>query len=308
MQKQHAVGIVIQNRWSLTKQTLTSLSFSDQDAATYDLFLIDNGSTEETKKELKKCLNSSMLPVKNLVCIPEVPIGDAWNLFLALSRNYDFRTKLDNDLILHDTITPPPKKVAPNQSTPAQADPMAGAPLSGKPITGLGMTNRKCPRKVVKHNRFLDHLVTLQTTNNADITALVSIDPGSNFMASFQRAIRQTWSGAAYISGGCMMISKKCFDKLGYFNEILPRGIDLEYSQRAMKNAFNVSYHPYYGVFHAGAKNPTEKNGSIVSLKQQQAMKILADAPIECHASSRWETAIYKIEEACQKNLIMTLR
>jgi len=307
MLKSFAVGIVIQNRWSLTKQTLTSLSFSNQDVSTYDLFLIDNGSDEKTNEELKKYLNSVLLPVKNLVCIPKVSIGDAWNLFLSLSRNYTFRIKLDNDVILHDTLAAP-KKIIANQSLPSQIDPKAGAPLSGLPITGLGMIKRTNREKTKNHNRFLDHLSELQITANADITALVPVLAGSNFMTCFGRMIRQKWSGAAYVSGGCMMISKKCFDKIGYFNETLPRLIDLEYSQRAMKNAFNLSYHPYYGVLHAGANEPTEESTSVVKLKQQQAMKILEQDPIECYASSRWKKVIHKIEKACLKNRVMTLR
>lgn len=309
--KTYAVGIMVKNRWELTKQTLDSLFHSDQDKNTYDLFIIDNGSDAPNVRNLKDYAKYCGLPIKNIISIPETTLSEAWNLFLALARNYEYRVKMDNDVILKETlpvITPKKPTGAPN---PLDYGTNPGSIPTGPPVMGAGvpqiaMNRRRLTKKLQSHSRFLDHMTEFSKNNQVDVVSLLPVSPTQTFVSMFNAAIRKTWTGLPFLCGGCVMISRPCFEKIGYFHEKLPVRLDIEYSQRAIRNGLNIGYHPYYFITHIGANSHTETNTQRKS-KNQDAIAVEQSSPIETYANSKWEKVVYDIENACIKDTILHL-
>lgn len=307
--------MVIKDRPELTIAALNSIYFSGQPSDSYDLFLIDNGSNPSSIDKLKQHMGSSPLAVKNLICMPEVSIGEAWNLFLALSRHYEYRTKVDNDLVLAGTLVPqvPKERDKKPKTPPPNAEDYGsnpGAIPSLPPLTGIGGAAKASARRKAlvesQHTKFLQHLENFGRENSADLVSLITVSPKKAFIGELNAAVAQQWKGLPYLTGGCMMISKKCFDTLGYFHEKMPRRIDIEYSQRAIKNMLNIGYHPYYYAHHSGAGQSTEPH-QVVAMKQQKSLLIEDNEPIQAYGNSVWEDAVGSIEDACLSNRILNL-
>lgn len=97
--KPFAVCTIVYDRWELTKATFDGLSVSDPNL--YDLFVLSNGSTPETNYNLNKYFCRSTLPLKRLSFFAKgVYIGKAANYMFALAHDYDWRIKLDNDILV----------------------------------------------------------------------------------------------------------------------------------------------------------------------------------------------------------------
>lgn len=298
------------NRWELTKQTLDSLFFSDQDKSAYDLFIIDNGSDTANIRNLKDYIKSCALPVKNVISLPETRLSEAWNLFLALARNYEYRVKMDNDVILKGSLLSIPPKLPPGASNPFAHGTNPGAIPTGPHIMGAGMSHsimdRRRFRKQQSHSRFLEHLTTFSKDSQVDIVSLLPVSPGYTFVSMFNAAINKKWNGLSFLLGGCVFITRKCFEKIGYFHEELPCRLDIEYSQRAIRNGFNIGYHPSYFITHSGSSTNTESDIQR-KFKNQEAISIEQSNPIEVYADSKWKNVVYDIEEACRKDTIIHL-
>lgn len=313
--RKFAVGCVIKDRWDLTQSTFNGLFYSDQDKSTYDLYLIDNGSSEETSLKIKQYVKSALLPIKNLIVTPEVSVSKAWNLFLALTKDYEYRVKFDNDIVLHNTIVPRSEKaftVKQNAMLPNEVDPLAGSPRSFSVIKGIGSAHKaKAKRDMIKqnmnHSSFLEHMYDFSFENNADLVALVPVSPNETFGKMYDAVLKVRRGGVPYLFGSCMMITKKAFETLGYFDERLPRRIDIEYSQRAIRNNLNIGYHPFYGVAHIGAGKSTESRDKIEQKYQQANMIEINEPRIETKADSQWEKVIAPIQKQCAKNKVLCL-
>lgn len=313
MLKEFCVGIVVRNRIELTESTLMSMYYSDQPKSSYDVIIINNGSDEKTSKSLNNYVKSGFLPVKNLIHIPEISVSKAWNLFLSMSKDYNYRIKYDNDLILQNTINPTNREFSKvgrtETSSPADADPLAGAPRSVGIIKGHIHRPKKQKDAAIKvHSCFLDHMKEFATQNNVSLTSLVPISPNETFTRMYHAVLTARRNKMPYLFGACMMVDKKSFDLLGYFDERLPRRIDIEYSQRAIRNKLNIGYHPFYGVVHIGTGNSTESKAEIQE-KYNQANEIERTvAPIDQFCSSKWSDKSDKIIEKASKYKILNLK
>jgi len=304
--KKHALGMVVKDRWDITLKSLQSIYYSDQDKGSFDVYLIDNGSTEENVNNIKEFVKSGMLPVKNLFCMSEMSISKAWNLFLSVARNYECRTKYDNDLVLCGTISPSEPKPAGLPPEVPMGGTNPGAIASGPPIRGIGQHRHKKPQKGQTHTAFLDHLFEFNKTYNVDLSALVPVTPGQPFDSMMAECASQTWQGMPYLFGACMMMSKKCFDTFGYFDERLSRRIDIEYTQRVIKQGFNIGYHPSFYVNHIGAANSTEPE-NIRLERYEIATKIGMTAPLEGYEHSSWEKILPRLDKSANKSKVLCL-
>ncbi|KKM34280.1 hypothetical protein LCGC14_1565380, partial [marine sediment metagenome] len=168
---------------------------------------------------------------------------------------------------------------------------------------GMYMRKKSAPPS---HTRFLDHMSTFATEHNAGIVSLVACPPNVIFPAMFNELSQKRINGRPYLTGGCMMINKDTFDKLGYFDERIPRKIDIEYTQRAIKNGINLGYHPYFWAIHSGFAQPTEPK-HILQAKTELTWKILQEEDQPTSYSSIWEKALWKILPASQKNALVNL-
>lgn len=305
MKKKHALGMVIQNRWEETAKSLYSIYYSDQHASSFDIYLIDNGSSEENVNKLKDFVKSSLLPVKNLFCIPETSISKAWNLFLVMTKDYEYRTKYDNDLILQGTMIHTKsthRGVLPETLTGANP----GAIPSGPPIKGIGQHHLRT-KGIVNHSAFLQHMEECSTAYNADLIALVPVTPNENFVTMFKECSQRMWKDLPYLFGACMLISKKCFDSIGYFDERLTRRIDVEYTHRALTQKFNIGYHPSYGTTHIGAHNSTE--GSVLQKQRYEESLIISEKmPLSGFAESEWNKNLPKLAKLALNTKVLCFK
>jgi len=64
--------------------------------------------------------------------------------------------------------------------------------------------------------------------------------------------------GKPYMFAACLMISKACFQQVGYFDERLWRRIDIDYCHRAHSAGIGLAYAHDYWVVHTGAGSSTE--------------------------------------------------
>lgn len=323
--KRHAVGVLISDRWSLTEMVLMSLYYSDQSKDDYDLYLIDNASSSNTQHELKEFTKSGILPVKNLFILPvHATISQAWNLFLAMTKDYEYRTKIDNDMIMLGTVTPPSKKAKKGvpETHPAEVDPlMGGAPRSASIVGGVTSIGSRVHTRTVgihgsgetnkldsggKHSRFLDHLEGFAREYNSDLTALVPVPPNGLFPAILEAISRQTIEGRPYLLGAFMMISRRAFEKIGYMDERLPRRETIEYSQRAIKNGLSIGYHDSYWAVHIGQGKDTDPLNK--EMQDTFSLRLYQEHPISGIADSVWEKVINRISKSSSKNKIVNLR
>lgn len=302
MNKKFAVGIVVKDRWHLTDKTLQSLYYADQPKDSYDLFIIDNGSSDENRQKLRAKLKTGIVRVKNLIFLPEQDIGSAWNLFMSITKDYDYRLKMDNDVVLLNTLPSNVKRQWLSQNLGSKI--LNEIPQSSGPIKGLGQHSSR--KKAPSDSRFLDRLREFSEENNVDITGLVPVNPGLPFSSMWKECVYKTWRGKPYLFGACMLISKKCFDKIGYFNEKLPRMIDIEYTQRAIDNMINIGYHDWYHIIHIGAGNTTEPK-NIQKKKYSDAHEMISNKPISGKCVSKWDKSSKSIVRRLSKHKILNM-
>jgi len=242
---------------------------------------------------------------------------------LSMTKDYDYRLKLDNDIVMLKTVTPPAKIGSDGSpvpdSSPAEVDPLSGSPRSGaiiggvnsptsrlhSPSVGIGSRGKK---SFVSDNssRFIDHLTGFAEANAVDLTALVPVPPTMAFPSAFNEAVNRTLDGRSYLAGACMLISKKAFELLGYFDERLDKRIDIEYSQRAIRNRINIGYHPSYWSIHIGAREPTDEK-AVRDQKYAIATQIMQSQPIPNYSDSTWEKVLRQIKKSSQKHKIVNI-
>jgi hypothetical protein len=308
--RKHALGIVVKDRWYLTQKTLQSLYHTDQIKDSYDLFIIDNGSDPIVSNDLKEWTQSAIVPVKNLIKTKSLPIAAAWNLFLSITTDYYFRTKLDNDLIFANTpVAAKPfersERGLPHGAGPGDAGTNPGAPKVASFVVGAGVQVKNKTDK--SHTCFLKHIEESMSESNLGVCAIPAIPVGRTLVDAMPVLGAMKWRDNPLLVGGCMGITKKTFEQLGYFDETLPCHIDWEYSQRAMGAGINVGYTQDYCVIHLGETNPTgtpsevQKNdltanmiGSQIGFKRE-------------FVPSKWEQVLPKIQKAITKSNIVNL-
>lgn len=300
--KRYAVGIVVKDRLELTLKTLNSLFFSDQDKSTYDLYIIDNGSSKTTTDELKKFVTKSLLPIKNLIITPEFSVSKIWNLFLCITSDYQYRLKFDNDLIIPNTI----KNTKNKSSLTSQVGGLTEIIFQPSNFV-IGAYHKTTKKRKVIHNAFLEIMSEFCENHNVDVMSLVPVSPKETFNNMFSSVVAARRNKMPYLFGACMMIPKKTFDILGYFDERLPRRIDIEYSQRAIRNNMNIGYHPHFGIIHIGAGHSTERR-DLIDQKYQIANQVELEMPqIETKASSVWEPHSESINKKLNKFKILNI-
>lgn len=313
MNRKHALGIVVKDRWDLTQKTLQSLYHSDQIKDSYDLFIIDNGSTEEVSLDLKAWTQSSIVPVKNLIKTNGMGIGPAWNLFLALTTDYPYRTKLDNDLIFANTpVADKPFERSERGLSyrtgegPGDVGINPGAIPTASTVMGAGHRTRKTANNQ-NHTCFLQHLEDNIRESSLGICALPPVSPGQTLVNTMPRLASVQWRGHPVLYGGCMMITKQTFETLGYFDDILPRHIDWEYAQRAMAHGINIGYTPQYCVIHLGEASPTV---SVPQFEQNEITSKMIGSKLELKREfvhTKWEKVRPKILKALSKSMVVNL-
>ncbi len=310
--KKHCVGIVIGggiDRWSLTQKTIQSLYNTYERKNGYDLFLIDNGCNSNVSADIQAWAQNGLTPVKNIIRTKQkLSFGPAWNLFLDVTRDYMFRTKLDNDLIFANT----PVAVKPYERekiirTPSPAD--AGSNPGAIPVASFQIgAGKKVIRDHMKtHTCFLQHLEDRIKEADLGLASLVPVSVGVTLANTMPSMSKLTWRDQPCLVGACMTITKDCFDQLGYFDDNLPCFIDKEYSQRAMGSGINVGYVEGYCVIHLGADDSTTSPDQIQQ-NEWTANKMGESIPFNRgFVHSKWEKVHKKLITATSTNKIVNL-
>lgn len=74
-----------------------------------------------------------------------------------------------------------------------------------------------------------------------------------NFPLKFSRLLLEEFECKPYLYGACLMITKKCFETIGYFDENLERMVDVDYSKRSLKKGLKIGYANNTYVSHLGS-------------------------------------------------------
>ncbi len=150
---------------------------------------------------------------------------------------------------------------------------------------------------VDENTKFLDVMREYSDQHGIDLTAIIPLNPGIPFHIMWIEACRVKQNGMSYLHGGCMMITKKCFDKIGYFDERLNRRMDIEYSHRTLRNEMKIGYPPNYWLKHLGANKNTVGRSEAVR-RYEEALRISKEeGNMTGRVSSMWETdAKYRIK------------
>ncbi len=257
------LGLVIKDRWEITEKTLISLNSSRQRG--YDLYLVDNGSCEENINNLKSLLSRLSLPLKHLFLLDELPISKAFNLPMYLSRNYKYRVKMDNDvLISHDNT----KFI--------------------KVMVNFISEQSKLAKKR-KRTKEVDMVSILPIPPNWFRSSKkgIPLDNGHLIKMFKSESLGRREFGKPYLFGCCMLISKRCFDRIGYFDERLWRRIDIEYCHRLHDAGFYFGYAPNYWLVHIGAGASTE--GKDTSRERYRQAKRIATRGGKRQPGTVWE-------------------
>ena len=308
--RKHALGIVVKDRWELTQKTLQSLYHSDQLKDSYDLYLIDNGSSPIVAQNMSDWCRSSIVPVKNIIRTKPLGIGPAWNLFLMITRDYLYRTKLDNDLIFANTpVAAQPFERAEIKAARPASPADAGTNPGAIPVASftMGAGHRVEKRSMLGHTCFLQHAEDAMAESNLGICALPPVPMGKTLQDAMPEIAAYHWRNHPVLLGGCMTITKPTFDRLGYFDERLPRHIDWEYAQRAMGMGINVGYTPHYCVIHIGELTPTMHPSE---MQQAELASQMLGSQIEFKRDfvhSKWEKVNKRIITASQKTVTVNL-
>lgn len=298
-----AVGMLIKDRWEQTKLALTSLFYCDQPKDSFDLFLIDNGSSEKNVEHIKKYVQSGLLPVKHLITLPDTSLSKAFNFFMAVTQKYEYRVKYDNDLTISGTIRAMEPKPARKVANPLDYGVNPGAIPSKPSIGGGGMKRRS---QEAASSCFLDGMMNFSKTNNADLVSLLPVTAGVNPNLLFNEVVRKKINGYNYLIGGCMMISKKCFDTIGYFDERLSRKVDVDYSQRAIKGGLNIGYDQSVCVIHNDVK-PSEEQ-SIFDLRVTESLTAIKSGQVAGYCPSIWHENTPRLIRALKRGVIITAK
>lgn len=287
--KKIALGMVVKDRWELSFAALESLSNSNQ-SNLFDMYIIDNGSEPSVSKRLRDLVTTSTsLPIKNLLVAPELELPLAWNLFLSVTTEYPFRVKYDNDLMLPSSMP----KISPPKSTPQVGGVNPGA-VPSKVRIGMHHTPKK--QKPEKKPPFLEDMANFSANHAVDVLSLVCVVPGMNFQRTFEDIARRSNN---FVLGGCMMITKKCIETIGYFDERLSRRIDIDYSRRAMASGLNIGYHDQHYLVHNGHASPAKNPAVHTDEKIEQSSG---------YVNSVWEDAIKRVCLAMSNNTIINLK
>ena len=310
MPRNHCIGLVVHDRFDLTMKTLQSLYHTDQLKDSYDLYIIDNGSDPLVSNELKEWIKTAIIPVKNLITTKTLPLAAAWNLFLALTTEYPFRTKLDNDLIFANTpVAAKPyersNRGLPHETSPGFAGTNPGAPKVASFVVGGGVKVQK--KSNLGHTCFFQYVEEAVSGSDLGICAIPAIPIGRTLKDAMPVLGSMRWRDKPLLVGACMSITKKTFDRLGYFDEKLPCHIDWEYSQRAMGAGINVGYTPTYCVIHLGETSPT-CSPQVIQEQDLQAKMIGSQIEFKREfVHSKWEQILPRIVKAAAKSNIVNL-
>lgn len=300
----YAIGILVKDRWDLTVQCLKSIYFNEQTSDSYDIYIIDNNSNDETKNNLKKYCQSTSLPIKNIIFIPEINIPSAWNLFLGITSEYRYRVKLDNDIVIH-------------KNTPMQLsykdrhmlDQLGKGVTAGGGNVRVGATRIR-PRRRNSSQAFMTEMQKFSQTNNADIVALPCIGPTEVFNVTYNKLISAQLDGLPYLQSGCMLITKRCFKEIGYFDERLDRESGIEYTQRAIKNKLNIGYCETVHCLHVDEQvKSTEINKwqQLIISQIQVSRQIRQELPAIKFVPTKFEGALNNIKQEMKKYRILSI-
>lgn len=313
--KTTALGVLAQDKWDFTQQTLNSIMESEQSPATYDLFLIDNGSSQSNKLLMKQWVEEH--GCKNMFSIQsKTSIPIAWNLFLAATANYEYRTLVDNDIVLKGTLWA--KGVTENSqaahvqptiidSVGVDAGTNPGCPQNASIVKSVGKFRRqkKTVTGSVKTSDFLNKAQAFMSKYDTDILAFAAVLPNGSFDVMMETFVNDRHRGLPFLTGGCWTISKPAFDELGYFDERLSRMIPMDYSQRCVRSGMQIGYHDSYWVMH----QYSPVNSAISKKEQRLSLNILdSDPPNKLHVDTRWTQIIDSINSCARDTQVINLQ
>lgn len=308
--REFAVGLLCKDRFDLTQKTLLSLYHSNQSYETYDLYVIDNGSGPYAKQRLKEWAGSNLLKIKNIFFTPDLYPSRAWNLFLNISKDYPYRLMLDSDIVFHNTpvasSAPYKPPLGSGISSGGNAGINPGAIQNASIVKGVGDFSEKKSISA-PDTCFLDILKDSCSSQNAGICSLITLTPGQTFTATLENLASKRFRDRPYVQGGCTLISKECFDKIGYLDERLFTHYDIQYSQRALLKSINITYATTYCGYRL-ISDQHVVDEAFMQAKEAESLKIIDSEKLSGQfVQSAWRKVEKKIRNKLADRSLVSL-
>lgn len=299
----HAAGLMISHRSLFIHKTLESLQESDLASQGCDLFLILHGTPGLLKTEILDHWIDA-LPVKNVLVLPPMKLSVVWNIFLALTKYYNFRTLIDDDLVwphsgvseqkstkthLHDSIVYPFHQQTSFQSIPSSVV--------------MGASEVVPARAMVTHARFLETATNVLKSKGWELCSLLPVPVWSTFQE--QRRILREHHGVRVIPGGCVTFTRAAFDQLGFFDERLPRKLWFDYSLRAARQGLKWGVQDQSFVYHLGEGQPAD--GQEMMRNAQVGLYVLDNRPEEARYRTKWSSIFKFVRREANRSLIVEI-
>jgi hypothetical protein len=310
--KRFALGVLAHDKWDFTQQTLKSIAESSQDPASYDLYVIDNGSTPTNKLLLKQW--AEINECKNVFLLGNTSIPIAWNLFLSLTSHYPYRTLMDNDVVLRGTLwakgmTEMDALAAHTETQVIDAGTNPGCPKNVSIVKGVGMFRRakkQASSTSGPESSFLDNAVGFMSRYSVGMMSYVPVVPSTSFDVMMLSFVKDKYRGLPFLTGGCVTIARPTLDAVGYMDERLTRQVFVDYSQRCLRSGHQIGYHDSYWVMH---HHVPPANQQIVEAERRASMHVLdADPKHKRYQGTRWTPIVDAIRNCAETTKIVTLK
>lgn len=243
MLKKFAFGLIFNDSFEIVK-SLDSFVGS-LDSKLYDLFIIGNNLSDKKKNIVKTYFNKNLLPIKNIIFCDKSSLSDIYNILLDVSLDYQYLLKTTENISFLNYEVATLKKP---EKTPDQYGTNPGCVTSVSFVKGVS----HAPKVAKKTNvgNILAYIDKYQKQNNLGICSIASNNyslPTASIVPALET---RKYAGMPFVSNGIICIDRYVAEKNGYYNDkINDNCLDVEYSQRALKNGINIGYFPDLLVF-----------------------------------------------------------
>lgn len=236
------VSIVIPcwNRADLTRQCLEALALTTPDEANFEVVLVDNGSTDDTKA-LFASLGGDVQVVTNQM-----------NLGYAKACNQGARAATGEWLLFLNNDTEPHAGWLEAMVDLGQSEPDIGI-VGAKLLYANGTIQHA---GVVFTGRAEGKFITAGKHTDKDV--LIDLLPYHLYRkmaadAPFVNKIREF----QVVTGACMLIRKRLFEQLGGFDEVFLNGYeDVDLCLKALQAGYRILYQPAAVITHHESQSP----------------------------------------------------
>lgn len=249
--KKFAFSLVLFEEYHIEKSLNSFIGNLNQ--SLYDLFIIGYDLSDNSKKIIKNYYRKKLLPIKNVIFFDKANLADVYNVILDSTSDYEYLLKTSENVSFLNYDIASYKK-------PSKTPDQYGANPGAVKVASFTMGSRQASPVRKKTNiGVLEYIDKYQKEHNIGICSIASNDYGLPFGSIVPALQLRKYMGMPFVSNGIISAKHYVFEKNGYYNDKIDSScLDIEYSQRAVKNGINIGYFPNMIVFKL--KNNSNKN------------------------------------------------